>query len=43
MYDSDMKVYVDGIRSRGGDEWTEHAKLIERNIALMKKWQAEGK
>ncbi len=43
MYDSDMKVYVDGMRNRGGDEWFEHAKLIERNIALMKKWQAEGK
>jgi arylsulfatase A-like enzyme len=43
MYDSDMKVYVDGIRNRGGDEWIEHARLIERNIALMKKWQAEGK
>ncbi len=43
MYDSDMKVYVDGMRNRGGDEWIEHAKLIERNIALMKKWQAEGK
>lgn len=34
MYDSDMKVYVDGIQSRGG-EWTEHAKRIEANIALM--------
>ncbi|MBN2317243.1 MAG: sulfatase [Sedimentisphaerales bacterium] len=43
MYDSDMKVYVDGIRKRGGEEWIEHAKLIERNIALMKKWQAEGR
>ena len=43
MYDSDMKVYVDGIRKRGGDEWIKHAELIERNIALMKKWQAEGK
>ena len=42
MYDSDMKVYVDGIRSQGG-EWIEHARLIEANIALMKKWQAEGK
>ena len=42
MYDSDMKVYVDGIRNRGG-EWIEHAKLIESNIALMKKWQAQGK
>ena len=43
MYDSDMKVYVDGMRNRGGNEWIEHAKLIESNIALMKKWQAEGK
>lgn len=43
MYDSDMKVYVDGIRNRGGDEWIKHSKLIERNIALMKKWQAEGR
>ncbi len=42
MYDSDMKVYVDGIRGRGG-EWVEHAELIESNIALMKKWQAQGK
>jgi len=39
MYDIDMKVYVDGIQSRGG-EWTEHAKRIEANIALMKKWRA---
>jgi len=37
-----MKVYVDGIQSRGG-EWIAHAKRIEANIALMKKWQAEGK
>ena len=42
MYDSDMKVYVDGIRGKGG-EWIEHARLIEANIALMKKWQAQGK
>lgn len=42
MYDSDMKFYVDGIRSRGG-EWIEHAERIKANIALMKKWQAEGK
>ncbi len=43
MYDSDMKVYVDGMKKRSGDEWARHAELIERNIALMKKWQAEGK
>ncbi len=43
MYDSDMKVYVDGIRKRGGNVWSAHAKLIEDNIALMKKWAAEGK
>jgi len=42
MYDSDMKVYVDGIQNRGG-EWIAHAKRIEANIALMKKWEAEGK
>jgi arylsulfatase A-like enzyme len=42
MYDSDMKVYVDGMRGRGG-ELIAHAELIEANIALMKKWQAEGK
>lgn len=42
MYDSDMKVYVDGIRNRGG-EWIKHAKRIEDNIALMKRWAAEGK
>lgn len=42
MYDSDMKVYVDGIRKRGG-EWIAHAQRIEANIALMKKWAAEGK
>jgi len=42
MYDSDMKVYVDGIRNRGG-EWADHAELIESNIALMKKWQAQGR
>jgi hypothetical protein len=42
MYDSDMKVYVDGIRGKGG-EWIEHAERIEANIALMKKWETEGK
>jgi hypothetical protein len=32
MYDSDMKVYV----GRGNSN-------VEKNIALMKKWAAEGK
>ncbi|MCK4958811.1 MAG: sulfatase-like hydrolase/transferase [Planctomycetes bacterium] len=41
MYDSDMKVYLDGMRSKAN--MTEHVKVIERNIAQMKKWQAEGK
>jgi arylsulfatase A-like enzyme len=40
MYDSDMKVYVDGMRNGGS---IEHAGRIEANIALMKKWRAEGK
>ena len=39
MYDSDMKVYVDGMRNSGS---IAQAELIEANIALMKKWQAEG-
>lgn len=42
MYNSDMKVYVDGIRRKGG-EWVDHAALIESNIAQMKAWAAEGK
>ena len=42
MYDSDMKVYVDGIRRKGG-EWVDHAAVIEANIAQMKAWAAEGK
>jgi arylsulfatase A-like enzyme len=37
MYDSDMKVYVDGMRSR-----PEHLAIIEANIAQMKAWQAQG-
>ena len=39
MYDSDMKVYVDGMKRKSPD----HAKVIESNIAQMKKWAAEGK
>jgi len=42
MYDSDMKVYVDGIRRKGG-EWVDHAALIESNIAQMKASAADGK
>ncbi len=38
MYDSDMAVYVGG---RSGKEKSESA--TEKNIALMKKWAAEGK
>ncbi len=41
MYDSDMKVYVDGLRARKQDP--AHLQIILDNIALMKKWQAEGK
>ncbi len=39
MYDSDMAVYVRGQKRRD----PEHAAEIEANIALMKKWRAEGK
>jgi arylsulfatase A-like enzyme len=38
MYDSDMAVYA---RSRNVDP--EQAAILKRNIALMKKWAAEGK
>jgi hypothetical protein len=41
MYDSDMQVYLDAIRRRQGDG--EHLKRIEDNIAVMKRWAAEGK
>ncbi len=37
MYDSDMDVYVGGRVGKKGDSVT------EKNIALMKKWAAEGK
>ncbi|MEQ1859190.1 MAG: sulfatase [Chthoniobacteraceae bacterium] len=37
MYDSDMAVYVGGRSGKKGDSVT------EKNIALMKKWAAEGK
>jgi arylsulfatase A-like enzyme len=40
MYDSDMKVYVDGMR-KGGQ--AEQAAILEANIRIMKQWEAEGK
>jgi hypothetical protein len=40
MFDSDMKVYIDGQAKRGN---TEYAKEIEDNVNIMKKWKAEGK
>ena len=39
MYDSDMKPYVERVRRTQ----PEKAKTIERNIALMKRWQQAGK
>jgi hypothetical protein len=39
-YDSDMRVYVDRIRDKLGEE---RADKIEANIRLMKAWWAEGK
>jgi hypothetical protein len=41
MYDSDMKVYTD--RLSGPKFATDHLKEVQDNIALMKKWAAEGK
>ena len=40
MYDSDMKVYIDGQLSRGR---TEYVQELRSNISLMKQWKAEGK
>lgn len=39
MFESDMKVYVDKLRSRD----PAHARIIENNIALMLQWASEGK
>ncbi len=39
MYDSDMKTYVNTISRNNPEE----AKIIEQNIATMKKWADEGK
>ena len=40
MYDSDMHVYTS--RMRGPKFDPAHVKVIDDNIALMKKWAAEG-
>ncbi|TWU62705.1 sulfatase [Crateriforma conspicua] len=41
MYDSDMEEYLRKFRKPDGDK--AHMRVIESNIALMKKWAAEGK
>ena len=41
MFDSDMKVYLDAMTARQQDP--QHIKTIADNIALMKKWAAEGR
>lgn len=41
MYDSDMKVYTDQLTKTGKDPY--HLNAILDNIALMKRWSAEGK
>ena len=41
MFDSDMAVYVNGLKARRRDP--AHTKSIENNIALMRRWAAEGK
>jgi arylsulfatase A-like enzyme len=41
MFDSDMAVYLDSLRKRNNDP--EHLATIEKNIALMRQWAAEGK
>jgi arylsulfatase A-like enzyme len=40
MYDSDMAVYLNSLKRRSTPA---HLKIIEDNIALMRKWAAEGK
>ena len=40
MYDSDMAVYLNAMKRQNDPG---HRKVIEDNIALMKKWAAEGK
>ena len=40
MYDSDMAVYTEKLKSRDDPKYL---KVIEDNIALMKRWASEGK
>ena len=40
MYDSDMAVYLERLRSKGD---AKNLATIEANIAQMKKWASEGK
>ena len=40
MYDSDMKIYMDGQASRGRQE---RADEIKASVDQMKKWWKEGK
>lgn len=40
MYDSDMAVYVNTLKRKNNPA---HLKVVQDNIALMKKWAAEGK
>jgi len=40
MYDSDMKIYMDGQASRGRQE---RADEIQANVDQMKKWWEDGK
>jgi len=41
MFDSDMAVYLNGLRAKKRPP--EHIETIERNIELMRKWDAAGK
>ena len=40
MFDSDMAVYLNAMKRKNSPA---HLKVIEDNIALMKKWAKEGK
>jgi len=40
MYDSDMAIYVNTLKRRSTPA---HLKVVQDNIALMRKWNAEGK
>lgn len=40
MYDSDMTVYLNTLKRRNRPE---HLKIVQDNVALMKRWAADGK